>query len=263
MADRVRDKVVIVTGAAQGIGFGCAEMLAHKGACVVIGDKQVEKGEAAADKLRASGGEAIFQRCDVTLEADCATLIDTAVRRFGKLDGLVNNVGWYPRATIEDTTTEFWEAVMNVNLRGAFYCCKYAIPKMQANGGGSIVNVGSVHGIQAYANLVAYGAAKGGLLNLTRTLAGAYGKDRIRVNYLIPGWVITEGELALNRKKGVSEVELQEMASIHLLGRHQTPEDTGHTVVFLISDESSQITGSILHVDAGMSTLTFRDRLMG
>jgi NAD(P)-dependent dehydrogenase (short-subunit alcohol dehydrogenase family) len=262
MADRIKDKVVVVTGAAQGIGFGIARRLAAEGGRVVIADKQTEKGEAAAADIRAEGSEAFFQRCDVTAEAECAALMDAAMQRYGRLDGLVNNVGWYPRATLEDTTSELWEAVMNVNLRSAFYCCKYAVPKMQACGG-SIVNIGSVHGIQAYPNLIAYGAAKGGLLTLTRTLAGAYGRDRIRANYLIPGWVMTEGELALNRSKGVSEAELQQMASVHLLGRHQTPDDAAHTVVFLISDESSQITGSILHVDAGMSALTFREQRMG
>lgn len=263
MTDRVKDKVIIVTGAAQGIGFGIARQLAAEGAHVILADKQIEAGEAAAANICAAGGHARFQPCDVTREAECAALMEAAAQHFGGLDGLVNNAGWYPRATLEDTSTEFWEAVMQVNLRSAFYCCKYAVPKMQARGGGSIVNIGSVHGIQASANLVAYGAAKGGLLTLTRTLAGAYGHDRIRVNYLIPGWVLTEGELALRRSAGMSDAELRELGASLLLGRHQTPEDTAHAVVFLMSDESSQITGSILHVDGGMSSLVFRGRMTG
>ncbi|MFC1465759.1 MAG: SDR family NAD(P)-dependent oxidoreductase [Candidatus Brachytrichaceae bacterium NZ_4S206] len=260
MSHRVQDKVVIVTGAAQGIGFGIAEMLAQEGARVVIADKQAEKGEAAAARIRAAGGQAVFQHTDVTVEADCAALVDAAVRRFGKLDGLVNNVGWFPRATLEETTTELWEAIMNVNVRSAFYCCKYAIPAMQRAGGGSIVNIGSIHGLQASSNLVAYGAAKGALLNLTRTLAGAYGADRIRCNYLIPGWVMSEGEIALAESRGVDVNELRARGAQQLFGRHQTPQDTAYAVVYLISDESSQVTGSIFHIDAGMSTLLFKER---
>jgi NAD(P)-dependent dehydrogenase (short-subunit alcohol dehydrogenase family) len=262
MADRVKDKVIIVTGAAQGIGFGVAELLAQEGAHVVIADKQIEKGEAAAQTIRDAGGETIFQHTDVTVEADCAALVRTTVERFGRLDGLVNNVGWFPRATIEETTTEFWEAVMNVNVRGAFYCCKYAIPALQ-QAGGSVVNVGSVHGLQAYANLVAYGAAKGALLNLTRTLAGAYAPDRIRFNYLIPGWVMSEGEIALAESHGRDVEALKAMGEQQAFGRHQTPQDTAYACVYLLSDESSQVTGTVFHIDGGMSALTWRERRMG
>ncbi|MCS7054647.1 MAG: SDR family oxidoreductase [Thermoflexales bacterium] len=260
MTHRVQDKVVIVTGAAQGIGFGIAEMLAREGARVVIADKQTEKGEAAAARIRDAGGEALFQYADVTVEADCAALAQAAAEHFGRLDGLVNNVGWFPRATLEETTTELWEAIMNVNVRSAFYCCKYVIPIMQRGGGGSIVNIGSIHGLQASSNLIAYGAAKGALLNLTRTLAGAYGADRIRCNYLIPGWVMSEGEIALAKSRGVDVNELRAQGAQLLFGRHQTPQDAAYAVVYLISDESSQVTGSIFHIDAGMSTLLFRGR---
>lgn len=264
MAYRVKDKVVIVTGGAQGIGFGIAELLAGEGARVIVTDKQVEKGEAAAQLIRDADGDAIFQHTDVTIEADCAALVRTTVEKFGRLDGLVNNVGWFPRATIEETTTEFWEAVMNVNVRGAFYCCKYAIPAMQAAGvGGSIVNIGSVHGIQAYANLIAYGAAKGALLNLTRTLAAAYAPDRIRANYVIPGWVMSEGEIALAESRGRDVEALKALGQQQALGRHQTPQDTAYACVYLLSDESSQVTGTVFHIDGGMSALTWRERRMG
>ncbi len=202
MADRVEGKVAVVTGAARGIGRGCAEMLAREGARVVIGDMRDADGEAVAAAIRAAGGDALFQRTDVVEEGQCAALVDAAVRAFGRLDILVNNVGWFPRATLEETTTALWEQVLNVNLRGAFYCCKHAVPHLRAAGGGSIVNIGSINGIQGLPNVVAYAAAKGGLLALTRTLAGAYASDRIRVNYVIPGWVLSEGELALQTGRG-------------------------------------------------------------
>jgi NAD(P)-dependent dehydrogenase (short-subunit alcohol dehydrogenase family) len=255
MHGRLSNKVVVVTGAAQGIGRGCAEVLAREGASVAIGDIQSEEGEQAAASIRAAGGRASFLRTDVVREEDCAALIDHAVRTFGALHGLVNNAGWFPRAELEETTTELWDRVLAVNLRGAFFCCKYAVPHLGAAGGGSIVNVGSINGIQGLPNLVAYASAKGGLLALTRTLAGAYAADRIRANYVIPGWVLTEGELALQRSRGVGEEDLQRAGAGLPLGRHQTPEDTAYAVVYLISDESSQVTGTVLHVDAGATSL--------
>jgi NAD(P)-dependent dehydrogenase (short-subunit alcohol dehydrogenase family) len=264
MSNRVKDKVIVVTGAAQGIGYGIAELLASEGAKVIIGDVQREKGEAAATTIREQGGQALFHFTDILKEDDCASLLHAAVQHHGKLDGLVNNVGWPARATLEETTAELWDTFMNLNLRGAFFCCKHAIPLLKANEahgehpGGSIVNIGTIHGIQAHANLLAYGAAKGGLLTLTRTLAGAYLRDHIRVNYLIPGWVVSEGEIAIHEKLGVSEAELRARGARQPFGRHQTPHDAAQSALFLLSDESSQITGQIMHVDAGMSALLFK-----
>lgn len=254
MSNRLSGKVVVITGAAQGIGFGCASLTASEGAAVVLGDIQREKGEEAAEKIRAGGGKAHFVRVDVKKESDCAALMEAARKEFGRIDGLVNNAGWFPRATLETTTTELWDEVLQVNLRGAFYCCKYAVPAMRASGG-SIVNIGSICGIQSLPNLVAYGAAKGGLLSLTRTLAGAEAAHRIRVNYVIPGWVLTEGEVALHKAQGRSMEELKRDGEKLALGRHQTTLDAAQAVVYLLSDESAQVTGSILHLDAGASTL--------
>jgi NAD(P)-dependent dehydrogenase (short-subunit alcohol dehydrogenase family) len=253
--DRLREKVVIVTGAAQGIGLGCAKLIAAEGAAVVLGDIQKERGEQAAESIRKEGGQALFCAVDVRDEAQCGGLIDAAVKNYGKLDGLVNNAGWFPRATLEETTTELWEQVLQVNLRSAFYGCKHAVPKMRQAKGGSIVNMGSICGIQSLPNIVAYGAAKGGLLSLTRTLAGALSDDGIRVNYVIPGWVLTEGELKIQGAQGHGKESLQKEGERLRFGRHQTPLDAAYGVVYLLSDESSQVTGTILHIDAGESTL--------
>ena len=255
MPGRVENKVVVVTGGAQGIGRGCAEMLAREGARVVIADIQSSKGESVAAGIRAAGGEAVFKETDVLQEDHCADLMSTAAGIYGGLNAVVNNVGWFPRATLEETTTELWDQVLDVNLRSAFYCCKHAIPYLRAAGGGSIVNIGSINGIQGLPNLVAYAAAKGGLLALTRTIAGAYAPERIRANYVIPGWVLTEGELEIAKAQGVDEEQLRRQGSAQRLGRHQTPEDTAYAVVYLVSDESAQMTGSVLHVDAGHSSL--------
>lgn len=255
MAGRVAGKVVIVTGAAQGIGRACADLLAREGAHVVLSDIQADKGEAAAAALRAAGGSGLFQHADVADSDQCAALIDHTMARFGRLDGLVNNAGWFPRATLQETTLDLWDAVLNVNLRGAFLLCQRAMPAMETSGGGSVVNIGSINGIQGLPNLVAYAAAKGGLLALTRTLAGAYAHARIRHNYVIPGWVLSEGELALQAARGVSTDDLARAGAALALGRHQAPTDTAYAVLYLISDESSQVTGTVMHVDAGATSL--------
>jgi NAD(P)-dependent dehydrogenase (short-subunit alcohol dehydrogenase family) len=254
MSDRLSGRVVIVTGAAQGIGFGCASLIASEGAAVVLADIQAEKGEQAAATIRSGGGRAYFVPADVKNESDCAALAQRARQVFGRLDGLVNNAGCFPRATLESTTTELWDHVLQVNLRGAFYCCKYIVPEMRETGG-SIVNMGSICGIQSLPNLVAYGAAKGGILSLTRTLAGAFAGNRIRVNCVIPGWVLSEGEIALHEAHGRCFDDLRKEGQKLPLGRHQTPLDAAYAVVYLLSDESAQVTGTILHVDAGASTL--------
>ncbi len=255
MSGRLAGKVVVVTGAAQGIGFGCARMAAAEGAAVVLGDIQKDRGEVAAEKIRKEGGKAVFQTVDVTEETQCAALVDAAVRKFGRLTGVVNNAGWFPRARLEETTSELWDKVLQINLRGAFYVTKHAAPQMRECGGGSVVNMGSVCGIQGLPNLVAYAAAKGGMLSMTRTLAGALAADRIRVNYLIPGWIATEGELAIQKGEGRTAAEIEEQGKKLALGRLQTVQDAAYAAVYLLSDESSQMTGAVLNVDAGGSML--------
>jgi len=252
---RLPDKAIVITGGARGIGRACAELMAREGASVIIGDIQEADGEMVAEGVCRAGGRARFQRTDVTIEDDCAALVASAVRAYGHLDGLVNNVGWFPRAALEDTTAELWDRVLAVNLRSAFFCSKHAAPLMRASGGGSIVNIGSVHGIQGLPTLVAYSAAKGGLLSMTRTLAGALARDRIRANYVVPGWILTDTEIGVQRGLGVGEDELRRQGEALPLGRHQTAEDIAYAVLYLLSDESSQVTAATLNVDAGLSVL--------
>src|SRR5262249_59476025 len=150
--------------------LGCARMAAAEGAAVMLGDIQQAKGEDAAAKIRSERGQAIFQQVDVTQEPQCAALIDAAAKKFGNLTGIVNNAGWFPRAHLEETTTELWDKVLNINLRSAFYMSKHAVPRMREAKGGSILNMGSVCGIQGLPNLVAYAAAMSRMLSMTGTL---------------------------------------------------------------------------------------------
>ena len=261
MAHRLRGKIVIVTGAAQGIGFECARMAAAEGASVVLGDIQKDRGQEAAARILKEGGQALFHLTDLTDESQCAALVGAAVSEFGKLNGLVNNAGWFPRARLEETTTELWEKVMQVNLRSAFYVTKFAVPRMRDAKGGSIVNMGSINGIQGLPNLVAYAAAKGGLLSMTRTLAGALAPDRIRVNFIIPGWIATEGELKIQKGEGRGVEDLEKAGKRLPLGRMQTVEDAAYAAIYLLSDESAQVTAAVLNVDAGGSMLPIQNDL--
>src|SRR5262249_33286500 len=121
MSQRLAGKVIVVTGAAQGIGFECARMAAAEGASVVLGDIQKDRGEESAARIRATGGNAVFQHADLTDESQCAALVEAAVKNFGALHGLINNAGWFPRARLEETTSDLWDKILNVNLRSAFY----------------------------------------------------------------------------------------------------------------------------------------------
>ena len=253
MGDRVRGKVALVTGAGTGIGRACAETLAREGARVVIANRNAQNGEETVHRIGVAGGQAAFCQTDVSREADCARAVQTAVELFGRLDVLINNAGIFPRYSLAETTPEVLQEIFAVNFNGAFYCCKHAIPAMERQGGGSIINVGSIHGIEGGARLVAYAASKGALLNLTRTLASAYARQQIRVNYLIPGWVITEGEIRTQANEGHDEQWLRDVGKRLPMGRIQDPQDAANAALFLASDEASQITAAIINTDGGSS----------
>jgi NAD(P)-dependent dehydrogenase (short-subunit alcohol dehydrogenase family) len=258
LGNRVAGKVAVVTGAGTGIGRATAETLAREGAGVVIANRSAETGEETVRRITDQGGRAYFCRTDVSREGDCARAVQTALDQFGRLDILVNNAGIFPRYRLAETTPEILDEIMHTNFGGAFFCCKYALPLLVAGGGGSIVNVGSLHGLQGSPNLIAYAASKGALLNLTKTLAGAYARHQVRVNYLIPGWVISEGEIRVQTAEGHDEQWLQEMGKRQPMGRLQEPQDAANAILFLASDESSQITGATINTDGGSSVLRGR-----
>lgn len=256
MAGRVEGKVAAITGGGTGIGRGIALMLAAEGAKVVVAARREGPLADTVQRIREAGGEASYIRTDVKVEADCRAMVDYAVATYGRLDVLVSNAGMYPRRELPDLTQEIWDETVDVNLRGHFFCAKHTIPVMIAQGGGSIIFIGSVHGYTGGSDVLAYAAAKGGLWVMTRNLARTFAPHHIRVNYINPGWVASEGEVRHRRELGYPDEWLEQQGREFMpMGRLQTPEDTAYVCVLLASDESTQITATRFNVDGGLSLI--------
>jgi NAD(P)-dependent dehydrogenase (short-subunit alcohol dehydrogenase family) len=250
---KLKDKVAIVTGAGSGIGKGIATVFFREGAKVVVADWDEQAGKKTAEEIRRSGGDAFFVKCDVSKEEQVKATIQTTVAKYGRINVLVNNAGIGVYKTVLDTTSEEWDRCLAVNLKGVFLCSKYAIPHIKAAGGGAIVNIASVHSYQNVGGTAPYAASKAGVVALTRVMAIDYGRDKIRVNAICPGWIdtpLTRGIFAgaADPQKAKHEVERRQ-----ILGRLGTPEEVGEAAAFLASDEASYITGASLMVDNGMT----------
>jgi len=252
---KLQGKVAIVTGAAMGIGQGIASVLGREGARLVLADVAVAEGQKTCNDLQKQGYEALFVECDVAKEAPVKGLVAAAVERFGAIHILVNNAGIGFYKTVLDTTSEEWDFCLGINLKGAFLCSKYAIPHMQIAGGGSIINIASVHSYQNSSAEAAYAASKGGLLALTRQMAIDFGKDKIRVNAICPGWIYTPNVQRIFDRYPDPAKFRQEVEQRQILGRIGTAEDVGEAAAFLACDESSYMTGSSIMVDNGMTAL--------
>ncbi len=254
----LKDRTVIVTGAGSGIGRGIAELLAADGARVVIAEIHEHNGAAVAEEIRRQGGVAEFIPTDVASEASVNAMVSQAVARFGSLYGLVNNAGIAgSQCEAEAMPTEEWDRVHAVNLRGAFFCARAAIPHMKRFGKGSIVNIASVHAQFSFAGWAHYDSSKGGLVSLTRTLALENGPHQIRVNTISPGYIDTPlWDAWLAQQPDAAEIEAG-TRSWHPLRRRGTPADIAKAARFLLSDDSEWITGINLVVDGGLSIRYF------
>ena len=249
---RLRDKVIIVTGSTKGIGEDIAVVAAGEGARVVVSGRDAPSGETVVARIAAAGGTSAFVAADVAVASDCARLVDTAVARFGRLDGLVNNAGIFPRGTLLETDEALFDRVFGVDLKGAFFCCRYGVAAMIGCGGGSVVNIGSTHAWAGSRDLAAYGVAKGALHTLTRHIAKNYAGERVRANWVTVGWVESPGEVARVEKEGRDAAWLRRQGEERVpLGRLQTGEDIAWAVVYLLSDEAAQVTGTEIHVAGG------------
>ena len=245
---RLEGKVALISGGSRGQGAVEAKLFAQEGAKVVIGDILDAEGQRIEAEINETGGECVYVHLDVTSEEDWRNAIDQAVSRFGKLDILVNNAGIYPPASIEDTTEELWDRIMDINGKGVFLGTKLAIPEMRKAGGGSIINISSVAGLRASAGAAAYGASKGAVRLLTKSTAIQYAGDNIRCNSVHPGVIETDMTLPNLLR---DEDARQRSADRVPLGRIGQPEDVAWGVLFLASDESSFMTGSELVIDGG------------
>jgi 3(or 17)beta-hydroxysteroid dehydrogenase len=247
---RVQGKVAIVTGAASGIGRSCAEHLAREGARVVLVDRDVERGQAAAAAL---GAPHAFVAMDVTDEAGWTSLVADTVAAAGRLDILVNGAGMGTRGTIETATLAELRTMWAVNVESVFLGCRAAFGPMKAGGGGSLINISSVAGIVGDAELAGYCATKGAVRMLSKSIAMSGAKVGIRSNSVHPSFIDTPMVEALAQAFGGSPKVRERLIQAAPMGRLGRVEEVAHLVVFLASDESTFITGAELTVDGGLT----------
>jgi NAD(P)-dependent dehydrogenase (short-subunit alcohol dehydrogenase family) len=252
--NRLDGKVALVTGGGGGIGQATTARFVEEGAKVIVADIDDTAGQKTAEIANAgagnSGGEAIFVHTDVTDNDGVAATVAAACDTFGKLDILHNNAGGStsddgPIADVPDD--EFWRAI-KLDLYGTFLGCRHAIPAMQKNGGGSIINMSSVVALMAFPGRDAYTAAKGGIAAITRSTAVEYGKDKIRVNAIAPTVILTERVKNLFSDQAIKD----KLEAMHVLGFGE-PMDIAEMAVYLASDESRLVTGQVFPVDSGLT----------
>jgi len=250
---RLKEKVTIITGSAGGLGKTCAQRLSREGASVVIIDINQEEINRTVNEIKALGNKCIGFVCDISKQAQVEDAVKKVIEEWGKVDILVNNAGGalHTKAKFEEVTEKDWDIVMNVNLKGAFFCCKAVVPYMMKQGGGRIVNVSALAG-RATASLagIQYTSAKAGIGGLTRHLAKEMGKFNIYVNAVAPGITMSGPRVeALWNEK--SEEEKRKVLSSIPLGRIGKPEDVANVILFLASDEASYITGATIDSNGG------------
>ncbi len=246
---RTENKVVIVTGGALGIGRETCILLAKEGAKVAVTDILDKEGQALVEEINQSGGVAKYWHLNVAYENEVEKVYTEVVKEFGRLDATVNNAGiaGADKPTHELTEKE-WDSVMNVNVKGVFFCTKHAIPHMKKSGGGSIVNLSSIYGIVGAGDIPPYHASKGAVRLMSKNDALIYAKDNIRVNSVHPGFIWTPLVEELGKKDPGFRKHLD---SLHPIGHVGESIDIAYGILYLVSDESKFVTGSELVIDGG------------
>jgi len=246
---RIENKVVIVTGGALGIGRETCILLAREGAKVAVTDVLDKEGQELIEEITQSGGIAKFWHLDVTEEKEVEKVYSEVVKEFGKLDATINNAGIAgANKPTHELTEKEWDAVMNVNVKGVFFCTKHAIPHMQKSGSGSIINLSSIYGLVGAGDIPPYHASKGAVRLMSKNDALIYAKDNIRVNSVHPGFIWTPLVEELGKKDPGFRKHLD---SLHPLGHIGESIDIAYGILYLVSDESKFVTGSELVIDGG------------
>ena len=245
----LKNKVVIVTGAASGIGAASALAFSREGASVIVADVQIARGEELVGQILAEDGKAIFIKCDVAVESDIKNMVTKTIERFGKLNCAFNNAGIEgDSADTISCTSENWDHTININLKGVWLCMKYQIPEMLKNGGGSIVNCSSIAGLVGFPGIPAYTASKHGVIGLTQNAALEFANKNIRVNAVCPGVIQTPMIERFTHGETQSTKMLIEGEPVGRIGR---PEEIAQVALWLCSDSSSFVTGHSLVADGG------------
>jgi NAD(P)-dependent dehydrogenase (short-subunit alcohol dehydrogenase family) len=251
---RLKDKVAIVTGAGAGIGRAIAERFGREGASVVIAEIDAANGEAAAQAIRASGGEATFVATDVSSEEQVKAMVERTLTRYGRIDVLCNNAAvlfFRDETRAHLLSNEVWNRTIAVNLTGYWLTSKYVIPAMLRQKGGSIIHVASPTGLFGFTGITAYSASKGGVVGLMRAMAADYAPEHIRVNAIVPGTIDTPMNAAELSDAAV-RARYAEIAPARRLGM---PEDLAGIALFLASEDSDYCVGGIFTVDGGLTAV--------
>lgn len=250
---RLDGKVAIITGASSGMGRATSIRFAGEGAAVVVADLNQEGGEATVRQCKENAGRAVFQKTDVSAEAEIKALVGRAVKEFGRLDIIFNNAGIGGAVgPLEQISVEDWDRSQAVLLRGVFLGIKHSVAEMRKVGGGSIISTASIAGIRGFPGLHAYCAAKAGVVNLTRSAALEFAKDKIRVNCICPGGINTP--ILHRNQPGGKEAMEQWLAKSQPIPRAGQAEDIAAMAFFLASDDSEFVTGQAMVVDGGVTS---------
>jgi NAD(P)-dependent dehydrogenase (short-subunit alcohol dehydrogenase family) len=250
---RIENKVAVVTGGARGIGRAICEMFAREGAAVAVTDIIEDEGRQVVDQIQAQGGKAAFWRLDTSAEENIRQVFSELKERLGGFHVLVNNAGISgTNKPTHEIEAEAWDQVIRVNVKGVFLCTKHAVPYMQEEAGGSIINLSSIYGLVGAPDLPAYHASKGAVRLMTKTDALLYAADNIRVNSIHPGYIWTPlvADLAESSGEGVDDFRAQ-LDAKHPIGHVGEPDDIAYGALYLASDESTFVTGSELVIDGG------------